>query len=241
VHGLGEAAGRRIEEARRDGPFRLPRDLSRRAEIDRESLLHLARAGALASLGLDRRRAVWEAMQPQVKPGSRPLLQGLDDDDDDDGWLLPPTTRQEEVIADYRTGGLSLDAHPLEFEREWLASFGVAAIAEAVAAPEGRRVTIAGIVLTRQRPATAKGLLFLTIEDETGAANVVVYPDVWEAAPHPARRAAVLVVSGRVQRRGTVVHVLATRLEAAAPARTGPHDAPAPPLAALPRMSRDFC
>jgi error-prone DNA polymerase len=240
VHGLGEEAGRRIEEARLAGPFRLPRDLARRAEIDRESLLHLARAGALASLGLDRRRAVWEAMQPLEKPRSQPLLEGLDDDDDD-GWLLPPTTRQEEVIADYRTGGLSLAAHPLEFERDWLASLGVAAIAEAVAAPEGRRVKIAGIVLTRQRPATAKGLFFLTIEDETGAANVVIYPDVWEAAPHPARRAAVLVVQGRIQRRGAVVHVLATRLEAAAPARTGPHEGSAPPLSALPRMSRDFC
>jgi error-prone DNA polymerase len=244
VHGLGEAAGLRIEAARRDGPFRLPRDLARRAEIDRESLLHLARAGALSSLGLDRRRAVWEAMQPQEKPGSQPLLEGLDDDDDD-GWLLPPTTRQEEVIADYKTGGLSLDAHPLEFERGWLESLGVSPIAEAVAAAEGRRVKIAGIVLTRQRPATAKGLFFLTVEDETGAANVVVYPDVWEAAPHPARRAAVLVVHGRIQRRGAVVHVLATQLEAAVPARTGPGagslPCPIPPLAALPRMSRDFC
>jgi error-prone DNA polymerase len=245
VHGLGEAAGLRIEAARRDSPFRLPRDLAQRAEIDRESLLHLARAGALSSLGLDRRRAVWEALAPQDRVGRRPLLDGLDDDDDADAMLLPPTTRQEEVIADYRTGGLSLDAHPLEFERGWLESLGVAPINEAVAAPEGRRVKIAGIVLTRQRPATAKGLFFLTIEDETGAANVVVYPDVWEAAPHSARRAAVLVVHGRIQRRGEVVHVLATQLEAAVPARTGPGvgslPCPTPPLAALPRMSRDFC
>jgi error-prone DNA polymerase len=245
VHGLGEAAGLRIEAARRDGPFRLPRDLTQRAELDRESLLHLARAGALSSLGLDRRRAVWEALAPQDRVGRRPLLAGLDDDADDDATLLPPTTRQEEVIADYKTGGLSLDAHPLEFERGWLESLGVAPINEAVAAPEGRRVKIAGIVLTRQRPATAKGLFFLTIEDETGAANVVVYPDVWEAAPHPARRAAVLVVHGRIQRRGAVVHVLATQLEAAVPARTGPGVGslpyPTPPLASLPRMSRDFC
>ena len=113
----------------------------------------------------------------------------------------------------------------------------MAPIDEAVAAPEGRRVKIAGIVLTRQRPATAKGLFFLTVEDETGVANVVVYPDVWEVAPPATRRAAVLVVQGRIQRRGTVVHVLATQLEAAVPARTGP----APSLAALPRMSRDFC
>jgi error-prone DNA polymerase len=248
VHGLGEAAGRRIEEARREGPYLLPRDLVRRAGIDRESLLHLARAGALASLGLDRRRAVWEALAPQERDGRRPLFDGLDDDcdhGDEDALLLPPTTRQEEVIADYKTGGLSLTAHPLEFERDWLTSIGVAPIEEAVAAPEGRRVRIAGIVLTRQRPATAKGLFFLTIEDETGAANVVVYPDVWEAAPHPARRAAVLVVRGRIQRRGAVVHVLATQLEAAVPARgevVGERRSQSSqPLAALPRMSRDFC
>ena len=235
VHGLGEAAGLRIEAARRDGPFRLPRDLIRRAGLDRESLLHLARAGALASLGLDRRRAVWEAMQCVERPENRPLLAGLDDEDDD-GSLLPATTPQEDVIADYRTGGLSLAAHPLQFERESLAARGVAEIAAAVAAPEGRRVTIAGIVLTRQRPATAKGMIFLTIEDETGAANVVVRPDVWEAAAHPTRRAAVLLVHGRIQRRGAVVHVVSTRLESAAALR------PERSIAdSLPRMSRDFC
>jgi error-prone DNA polymerase len=101
---------------------------------------------------------------------------------------------------------------------------------------------VAGIVLTRQRPATAKGMIFLTIEDETGAANVVVRPDVWEAAAAPARRAAVLVVHGRIQRRGTVVHVVAMRLEAAVPSAAAP-TAPPPSsaLASLPRMSRDFC
>jgi DNA polymerase III alpha subunit len=106
-------------------------------------------------------------------------------------------------------------------------------------------VQVAGIVLTRQRPATAKGMIFLTIEDETGAANVVVRPDVWSAAAPAARHAAVLVVHGRIQRRGSVVHVLATRLEAAVGMhRDGVEDRPAPPppaLASLPRMSRDFC
>ena len=212
VHGLGEAAGVRIEMARRGGLFLRPRDLALRAGLDRESLLHLARAGALASLGLDRRRAVWEAMCCLERPGQRPLLEGLGEDDDDED-CLPATTRQEEVIADYRTGGLSLAAHPLQFERERLAAGGVITTADAAAAPEGRRVRVAGIVLTRQRPVTAKGILFLTIEDETGAANVVVHPAVWEAAEHAARRAAVLVGHGRIQRRGAVVHVLATRLE----------------------------
>jgi error-prone DNA polymerase len=88
-------------------------------------------------------------------------------------------------------------------------------------------VRLAGIVLTRQRPATASGMIFLTIEDETGAANVVVRPEVWQAAEPSARRAAAIVVQGRIQRRGVVVHVVATSLETA-------------PLPTLPRMSRDF-
>jgi len=244
VYGLGAAAGLRIEAARRDGPFRLPRDLVRRAGLGRDDLLHLARAGALASLGLTRRRAVWEAMQCLEKPGRRPLFDGRDEDDEEgeDAVLLPAATAQEEVIEDYRTGGLSLAAHPLAFERDRLAAAGVVTMATAAAAPEGRRVAVAGIVLTRQRPATAKGMIFLTIEDETGAANVVVRPDVWEAAAAASRRAAVLVVHGRIQRRGAVVHVVATRLAAAVPPAGVPVPAlPSSALAALPRMSRDFC
>ncbi len=252
VHGLGPGSALRIEEARRQGPFRLPRDLALRAGLDRETLLHLARAGALGSLGLNRRRAVWEALQCLDRPDRRPLLDGLADpdidveDDENDGAeddFLPATTAREEVIDDYRTGGLSLAAHPLQFDRDWLAVRGAITTAAAAAAPEGRRVQVAGIVLTRQRPATAKGLMFMTIEDETGAANVLVRPDVWERTAPAARRAAVLVVHGRVQRRGAVIHVVATRLEPCvslpAERRSSVADSRSLP-AELPRMSRDF-
>ena len=183
-------------------------------------------------------------MQCLEKPGRRPLFDGREDDEEEgeDAALLPAATAQQEVIEDYRTGGLSLAAHPLAFERERLAAEGVVTTAAAGAAPEGRRVAVAGIVLTRQRPATAKGMIFVTIEDETGAANVVVRPDVWEAANAAARRAAVLVVHGRIQRRGAVVHVVATRLAAAVPPAGVPVPAlPSAALASLPRMSRDFC
>ena len=139
-------------------------------------------------------------------------------------------TRCERVLADYRTAGLSLEAHPLHFMRSSLAASGVVTAASTAALPEGRRVRVAGIVLSRQRPATAKGIVFLTIEDETGSANVVVRPPVWQAADVQARRASVVVVEGRIQRRGTIVHVLATRLDG--------YGAVAP---ALPRQSRDFC
>ena len=229
VHGLGEAAGRRVEESRRAGPFRLPHELARRARLDRESLLHLARAGAFGSLGLDRRRAVWEAMRCLDRPESQPLWQCLEGEDetDDDELLLPAMTRQEEVVADYRTAGLSLRSHPLHFERKELVERGVITAADAGVSSEGRRIQVAGIVLTKQRPATAGGMIFLTIEDETGAANIVVRPAVWQAADHAVRRAAVLVVHGRIQRRGQIVHVVATSLEPLV-------------LDTLPRMSRDF-
>ncbi len=91
-------------------------------------------------------------------------------------------TRFERVLADYRTSGLSLEAHPVHFIRESLARSGVVTTADTAFLPEGRRVRVAGIVLSRQRPATAKGLVFLSIEDETGSANVVVRPPVWQAA-----------------------------------------------------------
>jgi error-prone DNA polymerase len=291
VHGLGEAAGRRIEEARRGGPFRSLADLSRRGRLDRETLVHLARSGAIASFGLDRRRAVWEAMERSDREGARPLFDSLDDPDSREGAVaiedetvsggrvsdgtvhngprhgpaagasdspdptnaqprsllepqregefLPPTSRHEEVIADYRTTGLSLESHPLAFERERMRSMGIAAIAEAVRMPEGRRVRVAGIVLTRQRPATARGTIFLTLEDETAPANVVVRPAVWQAVEAGVRRAAVVVVDGRIQRRGQVVHVVATAIAGLAAAdTTSRQDGP---LAGLPRQSRDFC
>lgn len=233
VHGLGEAAGRRIESARRSGRFGLLRDLAFRAQLDRESLLHLARAGALETIVRDRRRAVWEAMRCLDRPGERPLfegLAGLDEDDalaDGEAVVLPVMSRREEVLADYRTAGLSLRAHPLQFDRGALDKEGIVTTSAACLAAEGRRIRVAGIVLSRQRPATAAGMIFLTIEDETGAANVVVRPNVWEAANPAARKAAAVVVHGRVQRRGTVVHVVATAIE--------PFSVPS-----LPRQSRDF-
>lgn len=251
VHGLGEADGRRVEEARRSGLFTSIDDLARRACIGRDALLHLARAGALRSLGLDRRRAVWEALRDRDRPGAAPLFDGIGDDEEEE-VLLPAASPREEVIADYRTSGLSLEAHPLQFDRAGLARRGIVTVAEAQAAPEGRRVAVAGIVLSRQRPATAHGIIFLSIEDETGPANVVVRPEVWQSAAPAVRRTAVVVIEARVQRRAGVVHLLATGMEACAedgevagPAE-GSGGAPSvlplrTPTHPLPRMSRDFC
>jgi len=238
VHGLAEAEGTRIEEARREAPFVSLDDLARRAALGREALLHLARAGALVSLGLDRRRGVWEALRDRGRPGSRPLLEGIDDDEPSEGVCLPPSDPREEVLADYRTAGLSLEAHPLQFDRRGLSQRGIVTVAEAHAAPEGARVTVAGVVLSRQRPATAGGIIFLSIEDETGPANVIVRPEVWQAAEPRARRAAAVTMRARVQRRAGVVHLLATDMATLADGAEGEARAPSLPL---PRMSRDFC
>jgi error-prone DNA polymerase len=242
VHGLGEAEGQRIEAARRDGLFGTIDDLARRACLGREALLGLARAGALASLGMDRRRAVWEALRERGRPGSQPLLDVLADDEGTDPVDLPLMAARDEVIADYRTSGLSLEAHPLQFDRAGLARRGVITVAEAHDAPEGRLVAVAGIVLSRQRPSTAHGIIFLSVEDETGPANVVVRPEVWQQAEALARRAAAVVIEARVQRRSGVVHLLATRMEVLVsddPPGAAGGGQPARP--ALPRMSRDFC
>ena len=242
VHGLGVAEGERIEAARRDGLFGTVEDLARRARLGREALLSLARAGALASLGMDRRRAVWEALRDRERPGSQPLLVDLADDEDGEEVALPATSARDEVIADYRTSGLSLEAHPLQFDRAGLARRGVVTTAEAHDAPEGRRVAVAGIVLSRQRPSTAHGIIFLSIEDETGAANVVVRPEVWQQAETLSRRAAAVVIEARVQRRGGVVHLLATRMERlVSDDAAGGGEAGLPAGGTLPRMSRDFC
>ena len=149
---------------------------------------------------------------------------------------MPTTSPLEEVLSDYRASGLSLKAHPLQFVRPHLIQHGVVTAAGACSCPEGRRVVVVGIVLSRQRPATAKGIIFLTLEDETDSVNVVVPKDVWQECDPKDRRMPVVMVKGRIQRRGNVVHLLARRLVA-----WSEDDANELSLVDLPRMSRDFC
>jgi error-prone DNA polymerase len=119
----------------------------------------------------------------------------------------------EEVLADYRTTGLSLDAHPMEFLREGLDRMGVVPASSLKTLPNGGPVRVAGIVLVRQRPGTAKGITFVTLEDETGQANLIIRPDVWKRRRSAALGATILLAHGRLQRQGLVIHVLSTRLE----------------------------
>jgi len=120
---------------------------------------------------------------------------------------------EEEVLADYRAAGLSLKAHPMQFVRADLDAWGIVPAERLATHPENHHVRVAGIVLMRQRPSTAKGITFVTIEDETGTANLIIRQDVWQKFYRVARTASTFVAHGRLQRQGQVIHVLVSKLE----------------------------
>ena len=243
VHGLGETVGSRIGQVRKSGRFVSVQDFTRRCHATQSQLLSLARAGALKSLAGDRRQAIWDSMERTPEPGSMPLFEvggchGLNEMKSGSGEVvnLPAASPLEDVLSDYRTSGLSLGAHPLQFVRKRLSQLGIVAAVTACTRAEGSRVVVVGVVLSRQRPATAKGIIFLTLEDETGTMNAVVPKAVWQHCDAQDRRALVLMIEGRIQRRGEVVHLLAEQLAA-----WDESDTDGPSLVGLPRMSRDFC
>jgi error-prone DNA polymerase len=212
LDGLGEAQGRRIEEVRgKGGPFRSLEDFVRRTGLGRAVAVRLSKAGAMESLGLDRRGALWHALAQDSAP--LPLLDQLETQPDERPESLPAMSAAEEVLADYRTAGLSLRAHPLSFLRADLARRGVTPAGELRGVADGRPVRVAGIVLVRQRPGTAKGITFVTLEDESGQANLIIRPDVWRKFRQAAIGATLLLVHGRLQRQNEVTHILVGRIE----------------------------
>lgn len=215
LQGMPEIEARRIEEARGNRPFGSLDDFTRRTGLGRSVATRLAKAGAFGSLGIDRREALWHALAQDQK--ELPLFDGHDSsgvrETHPTKINLPKMSVAEEVLADYRAQGLSLDAHPMEFLREGLDRLGVAPAARLKRLPNGGPVRVAGIVLVRQRPSTAKGITFITLEDETGVANLIVRPDVWKRWRSAALGATVLLAHGRLQRHGRVIHVLTSKLE----------------------------
>jgi error-prone DNA polymerase len=142
---------------------------------------------------------------------------------------LPAVSPLSEVVADYQATGLSLREHPMKFLRPLLEKLRVAKAADLAVLPVDRRVKVAGLTLMRQRPGTASGITFVTLEDETGFANLIVRPEVWERYHQAARTATALLAHGRLQRQDKVIHVLVTRL-----------DDLSDKLAKLENRSRDF-
>ena len=211
VSGLPEAAARRIEEVRHDGRFRSLDDFTRRTQLNPAVIERLANADAFGSLELNRRAALWDALGQDGRAAKMPLFEALDDVEETPAALVP-LSLQEEVFADYRTAGLSLKAHPVSFYREPLTELGVVAAERLAEWEHNTPVCVAGLVLMRQRPATAKGITFITLEDETGIANLILRVEVWERHYVVARRAASMIVSGTLERHGAVIHVVASRL-----------------------------
>jgi error-prone DNA polymerase len=194
----------------RGGGFAGFSDLAR-AGLPHAALESLAEADAMRSLGLDRRAALWQ-VRGVPKETELPLFTALPVPVR--AAPLPQMTLPEHVVADYQSAGLSLKAHPMRFLRVSLAREGVQSCAEATGLPDGAKTRVAGVVLVRQRPGSAAGVVFATIEDETGIANVVIWPAIIERFRREVVGSSLLFVRGRIQRSPEgVVHVVAEVLE----------------------------
>ena len=175
-----------------------------------QALDALAAADALFSLTLSRRGALWSAKGlPRAKPAPLFAAAGLDEADGSPPAALPRHAAVEEVVHDYETIRLSLKAHPMSFLRERFAAEGVRPCEEANAIGHGGKAAIAGVVLVRQRPGSAKGVCFITLEDETGITNIVVWPSIFEQFRPTIMGGRLLLVKGKIQRAEGVTHLVA--------------------------------
>ena len=215
IRGLPHTIGSAIVEARRAAPFASLGDLVRRAGVSRAWLVRLAEAGALGALAPDRRSAVWRSLGVEADAGD--LFAGVAPPEPEPD--LPPASAAEEVSSDFATTGLSARSHPMAVLRPSLASGRVRTVRELARLPDRAPVEVAGLVIVRQRPETASGIVFVSLEDETGIANLVVMPDVYERCRAVVRGSPYLVARGRVERNGAVVNV---RVEALAPLALAP-------------------
>jgi error-prone DNA polymerase len=219
ISGLSDVHARIIEESRGEEMFASLEDFRRRTRLPQAVIVRLAKADAFASFAIGRRKALWNALAPKE---NLPLLAGIEVHDERD-LALPDLLPEEEVIADYKTLKLSLRAHPFSFLREKLDAMRVVPAAGLADYPERRPLKVAGLVLLRQQPSTAKGIRFVTLEDETGTINLVVRPDVWERYHRPANRATAFLVHGQVERKNEIIHVLTHRIEDLTPLLGGVH------------------
>jgi error-prone DNA polymerase len=233
VNGLGEDAGRRIESAK---PYANAADVVARARLDRKEAMALAESGALDAISHGRREAIWDVLVPRPEAlfegtnavGARPRLRRL--------------TRPEQLVLDYERTGVSVDDHPMRLLRPSLPKRYVSS-REITSLSVGTRVTAAGLVICRQRPGTASGVVFITMEDEHGFLNIVLWSKIFDEFRHVATTARLLIVHGRIERSDdpkgaripnpsvahSVIYVIAERLERL--------DAKLPHLES---MSRDF-
>ncbi len=207
VKGLGQQAAMRFLTARAGAPAERFTVLAQRAKLEPQDLQHLASAGALATVAGHRRQATWLVSGMRPLPG---LLAGAQAAEPE--LQLPAPGEARDLVADYASLGFTLGRHPLALLRGQLGRHRLRSAAELKALPQGRLVRAAGLVIGRQRPDTASGVVFVTLEDETGMINVIVWRDLLERQRAVLLGASLLVVSGKLEREGEVVHLLAGRL-----------------------------
>lgn len=218
---MQEAHAKTIVDIRKHcGRFESVEQMHRLTNLPVSVMRRLAEADAFKSLGLSRREALWHVMR--LSDEALPLWECADGagGDEEIPVALPVMPIGQEVMTDYATGGLSLKAHPVALIRQQLKARRIITAAELVKLDRGW-VRVAGLVLIRQRPGTASGIVFETLEDETGVVNLIVRPDIYERFRPAARYAGLLECHGYVERQGQVVHVMAKRLFDLSPLLSG--------------------
>jgi error-prone DNA polymerase len=224
VAGLQQTEAERIMQTRAEQPFVSIDDMAARSRLSQRALQNLAAAGALAALSAHRHDASWRALGVEQLPG---LVEGLSASEPP--VVLPEPTEGQNILADYRHLGLTSGRHPLALLRSALASRGFASSVDLQRLPDGSRVRVGGLVTHLQQPATASGVVFGSLEDESGILNIILWPAVFAQHRRCALEASLLVIDGTLQRRDAVAHVIAQRL----------HDRSAW-LGGIKRRSRDF-
>jgi error-prone DNA polymerase len=220
VKGLGEEAGKRIEAARHKRAFGGVEDLAARAKLDKREIEALAHAGSLAGFGLERRHAMWKVRAPREQS----LFAGVSLGDSMPDLL--PMSRAEQLVLDYATTGVAVGDHAMKVVRPSLPLHYKSA-GDLAASRHGERVSTAGMVICRQRPGTASGVVFITLEDETGFINLILWAKTFERWRHVATTSSMLVAHGKIERDKNVVYVVPDRLEKLQ-------------MVEVPAMSRDF-
>ncbi len=211
VKGLQQAAGEALVQARKESPFSSISDLAFRVpQLSKTNFQALSRIGALNKIGheLHRRDALWQSQKAAQPVG--PLLEGISEPDTPSPLLR--MTTDERLVADYSGTGLSIDHHPMFYRRQELRGLGVKTAQDLSALRDGENVLVAGLVITRQRPGTAKGFIFLSLEDETGIANAIITPAFYAENTMAVLNERFVMIEGRLQNKEKVIHVKAEKI-----------------------------
>jgi error-prone DNA polymerase len=217
VKGLNNADAARLVAHRGAEPYRGIEEVWRRADTPPAALERLAEADGFGGLGLDRRRALWEVRG--LADAALPLFAAAGRDRMPEPEIveapvsLAAMREGQQVVEDYRSTGLTLRRHPLSFLRRDLAAMGMVTCGDLAFIRDCKRIQLAGLVLVRQKPGSAKGVMFITIEDETGVANLIIWPSVFEEQRRVILSAGMMGINGRVQREGEVIHIIAQKVE----------------------------